>query len=206
MEEVVPPHKIFMDGVFPSQKIFILNIIEVNRHKVVISTMDGVEVQLPLVWRGHTFPILPQDHREQGFHEGTLMTMKQLGIVVRRALGLPGVTPLGVSVRILYGDTTLGVHQPLATIMDKQSQEFQRANVRCHFCHLELSVPSWPSECLPGPFASCYFCEDKPSWHHGWCCPHNPDSHRYRGRSHTTRYRASMTATHTRELVMRGLM
>ncbi len=182
--------------------------------------MDGAEVQLPLVWRGvrgldsnvfHPFNLDEEsegrnDNLEQRRHEGTFMTMKQLGILVRRALGLPGVTPLGVSVRILQGNTVLGVHQPLATLMDQRSQEFQRANVRCHFCHLELSVSTWQSECLSGPFASCYFCEDKPSWHHGWCCPHNPDSHRYRGRAHTTRYRDSMTATHARERGMRGLM
>ena len=195
----------------PPQKIYVLNLLEVNHKEAALSTIEGTVVRAPVFWTAHEarpyggtvdregnsfsvekeFLLFSQDP-EWIMHDGTAMTMKHLGIVARRGLGLPGRTSLGVSVRVLSGTKVLGIHQPLATLMDAQSCEYSWANQHCHCCQQGLLGPtleySWANPHCVEPFAHCYFCGDSPSWHHGWCCPHNPQSDFYRGRSHTSRY------------------
>jgi len=182
----------------PPQKIYVLNLEEVNQEEVLLSTVEGTEVRVPVVWKAHGLRlyggavdkefILRNHDPERIMHDGAIMTMKHLGVAARRGLGLPGKTPLGVSVRVLSGIKVLGTHQPLATLMDAQSSEYIWANENCHCCQLGLQGPAWPPGVHQEPFANCYFCEDSPSWHHGWCCPHNPESDFYRGLSHRRRY------------------
>ena len=195
----------------PPQKLFVLNLLEVNHKEAVLSTIEGTVVRVPVFWtaketRPHGSTVdregnsLTADNEflffcqnpEFVMHDGTALTMKHLGIVARRGLGLPGRTPLGTSVRILLGTKVLGIHQPLATLMDAQSREYSWASQHCHCCLQGLLGPtyeySWANPHGIKPFDHCYYCGDSPSWHHGWCCPHNPKSKFYRGSSHTSRY------------------
>ena len=195
----------------PPQKLYVLNLLDVNHKEAVLGTIDGTVVRVPVFWtanearpyggtvdrEGNPLTVdneclLFCQNPESVMHDGTALTMKHLGILARRALGLPGRTPLGVSVRVIMGTKVLGIHQPLGTLMDKQSREYSWANQHCHCCQQGLLGPtfeySWANPHGIEPFAHCYFCGDSPSWHHGWCCPHNPQSNFYRGPSHTSRY------------------
>ena len=198
------------------QQLFVLSLLEVNHLEAVLCTVEGTVVIVPVFWpvtwgNRHVARLFGGTIDRQGnpltaarecqlflqnpesvLHDGTILTMKQLGILARRALGLPGRTPLEVSVRVIMGTKVLGIHQPLGTLMDQPSCEYSWANQHCHCCQQGLWGPTfeytWANPRGIGPFANCYFCGDSPSWHHGWCCPHNPQSNFYRGSSHTSRY------------------
>ena len=37
----------------PPQKIYVLNLEEVNQEEVLLSTIEGTEVRVPVVWKAH---------------------------------------------------------------------------------------------------------------------------------------------------------
>ena len=119
---------------------------------------------------------------------------KDLGRWARRNLGLTGRTEPGVFTRIIWQDQVLGMHQPLALLLEDAHPARKEAMKMCTFCHtlLRESGTSGPFMDRRGPFYCCYHCGDQPSWHHGWCCPQNGWSHSYRGPTHADRTRDLM--------------
>ena len=170
------------------QQHFVLTLEEVNRTGAVLSTQDGTVVRVPLAFVG----LRPSSEIRRTVlrdnYWGEVLTAKHLGIYARRGLGLPGRTPLHTSTRILWQGAPLHVHRPIATLLEVQSEEFQIANTHCLYCKQQLQHDD-PRH--SGPFHTCYFCYDTPAWHHGECCPFNPGSKHFHGRSHTQRFEAA---------------
>ena len=183
------------DRAVPCQKVFLLNLLQVTETSVVLATLEGDEITIRVTWnesrRHHSFLVtgvaFTEDNsleRNQQILHGPGITMKLLGKAARRALGRSETTRLGTTVRIVSGTKPLGIHRPLATLLDAQSEHYQWSQAHCHFCGQWLQERGYEQQ----PFPSCYFCEDAPAWHHGWCCPHNPQSDFYKGEPHVRRY------------------
>ena len=183
----------------PPQRIYVLNLVEVTSESVLLTNLEGEEIRVLITWSDHDERLRGKqsdifaswdgiNECQKGWgtvvYDGRAMTIKQLGVAARRNAGLPGRTPLDVTVRILSGTRVLGLHQPLATLVDPSEAAYKSANEHCHYCKGTF----YEGETKQAPFASCFYCEDAPSWHHGWCCPHNDASCNWSGPSHTQRY------------------
>ena len=169
----------------PNQRQFILTLEEVNRTGAVLSSEEGTVVRVPLAFVGLRPSREIRHTILKANYWGEVLTAKHLGIYARRCLGMPGRTPLHTTTRIVWQGTPLHVHRPIATLLDETTEEFQIANTHCLYCKQRLQHDD-PQQ--SGPFRSCYFCFDSPSWHHGECCPFNPGSKHYHGRSHFQRF------------------
>ena len=184
------------DENIPQQTLFVLNVTRVTKSQIVLATLEGREVAVELAWRNEqpshpTEPSLLILSASQ--LDGKFVTMKHLGITVRERLGLPGRTSLDVSVRILFDQQVLGIHRPLATLMEAGSDERCWADNHCQFCEFPLRPRQGPGVDR-GPLTYCYFCENAPVWHHGWCCPENPSTRNYMGVPHRLRYAQQVNA------------
>ena len=181
----------------PCQSTFLLNLISISFTEAVLTTMDGKHVTIPL-----TFDVRSKRHKNQNVGKngsqrgrkvflGLDLTIRDLGIVARRELGLPGRTPLHVTTRIVQNFTALPKYRPLATFVAAKSLDIVKAYSSCFFCGEQLEHHKG-GVAFEGPFNYCYFCEDAPAWHHGACCPHNWNSKYCRGLTHTERYEMQM--------------
>ena len=160
------------DNIHPENPIgetFLLTLQEIDGAQATLTTLAGEEVTV----------------RFQTNVRSALV--KDLGRWARRNLGLPGRTQPGVFTKIIWKDRALGLNQPLAVLVEGELQ--QHANKTCTFCQSPLR--KGPGKSGPystdGPFPFCNFCDDSPTWHHGWCCPQNPLSPTYKGLTHADR-------------------
>ena len=170
------------------QTHFVLNLEEVTRTTAILTNLQGDVIRIPIAFVG--FRPSRDTKRNLLAHSywGEVLTVKRLGILARRALGLPGRTPLDTTTRITWGEQTLHVHRPIGTLLPENSEEFHSINKHCMFCKEQLLHNSTD---MVGPYKYCSFCGDSPSWHHGGCCPFNPCSQYYHGLSHTQRFEVS---------------
>ena len=80
------------------QTHFVLNLEEVTRTAAVLTNLQGDAIRIPIVFIGF------RPHRDtkraslEHSYWGEVLTVKQLGILARRALGLPGRTPLDITI------------------------------------------------------------------------------------------------------------
>ena len=151
---------------------FILTLLELDKKRALLTTLAGKQVEV-------TFESCP-----------TLWVAKDLGKWARRNLGMHGRTDPGEFTQIVWKDQVLGLNQPLALLLEEGQEGKERALRNCTFCFQPLreeSYTSSPYPMQPAPFPNCYFCEDEPAWHHGWCCPQNAASSMYRGPTHADR-------------------
>lgn len=80
----------------------------------------------------------------------------------------------------------LPMHQPVVTLCPR-AEWHNTAHHFCTFCHYGLENKQGEL----GPFEGCWFCLDRPAWHHGHCCPHNSASREWNGIPHLRLYRSS---------------
>ena len=156
---------------------FVLTLLEIDARKATLSTLAGKQIEVNFRAR----------HWGGKDQMGRLAVVKDLGKWARRKLGLHGRTEPGIFTRILWKDQVLGLNQPLAILLEEGHNLKDKATKYCTFCRAllrEETGHSTPYKDRNGPFYFCYYCEDKPSWHHGWCCPQNPASHMYHGPTH----------------------
>ena len=151
---------------------FILTLLSIDERGAQLSTLAGEEVTV-------VFDMDP-----------TLAVVKDLGRWARRNLGLRGRTEPGEFTQIIWQNQVLGINQPLAMLLEGDNASQRRTLRNCTFCLKELWGPLEGTSAtgeVPAPFPYCFFCEDRPSWHHGWCCPQNVTSCMYRGPTHADR-------------------
>ena len=172
---------------------FILTLQQIDSTKARLTTMSGMEVEV----------VFQPNALTRGYEH----VVKDLGKWARRNLGMPGRTDPGEFTQIIWKGEVLGLNQPLALFMnegqDDMQEERERALRNCTFCFKplreDLNKPaSYPAR--PAPFPYCFFCNDKPAWHHGWCCPQNATSMMYRGPTHADRTRHMMSARQERNV------
>ena len=113
-------------------------------------------------------------------------TVKDLGIHARILMGVEGYTPLRQTTRIWHQGRPLPMHQPVVTLCPR-AEWHNTAHHFCTFCHYGLENKQGEL----GPFEGCWFCLDRPAWHHGHCCPHNSASREWNGIPHLRLYRSS---------------
>ncbi len=169
------------------QTHFVLNLEEVTRTSAVLTNLRGDVIRIPIVFIGFRPPLDTRRASLEHSYWGEVLTVKRLGILARRAMGLPGRTPLDTTTRITWGEQTLHVHRPIGTLLPETLEEFRLSNKHCMFCKNQLLHSSTDTV---GPYEYCEFCEDSPSWHHEYCCPFNPCSQYNYGLSHTQRFEA----------------
>ena len=147
---------------------FILTLHEIDKDKARLSTMAGKEVEVH--FRGNI----------------STHVAKDLGRWARRNLGLKERTELGEFTQIVWKDQILGINHPLSWLLKEEQSNSPERTIPCTFCQNPLVAGPTAASSLAalGPFPFCYFCNDTPAWHHGWCCPQNPGSSMYRGRTH----------------------
>ncbi len=153
---------------------FVLTLLEINTEKALLSTLAGEQVEVDF-WTGTW---------------DASSVVKDLGKWARRNLGLRGRTEPGVFTQIIWKDQVLGLNQPLVVLLEDGQPDKEETMRVCTFCRASFRDAVWGSAPFTdrrGPFYFCYFCGDKPSWHHGWCCPQNPASHMYQGPTHADR-------------------
>ena len=153
----------------PIGEVFLLTLHEIDSEQATLTTLSGKEVTVR-------------------FKTNVLSAVvKDLGRWARRNLGLPGRTQPGVFTKIIWKNKALGLNQPLAILLEGEIQ--QRANRTCTFCRSPLRKKQDKSGPYgsDGPYPFCHFCDDSPTWHHGWCCPQNPLSPTYKGLTHADR-------------------
>ena len=166
-----------MDSAPPQESLnessyFALTLLEIDNKRARLTTMAGKEVEV--VFRSSL----------------TAWVVKDLGRWARRNLGLRGRTEPGEFTQIIWKNQVLGINQPLAILLEEGQECNDSALRNCTFCLNPLRILSNevpPCHGQPAPFPYCYFCEDTPSWHHGWCCPQNATSCMYRGPTHADR-------------------
>ena len=183
--------QIIMDAGIPHESTrelsyFILTLQQIDSTKARLTTMSGMEVEV----------VFQPNALTRGYEH----VVKDLGKWARRNLGMPGRTDPGEFTQIIWKGEVLGLNQPLALFMnegqDDMQEERERALRNCTFCYKPLredlhEPASYPAR--PAPFPHCYFCNDRPAWHHGWCCPQNVASMMYRGPTHADRTRHMMS-------------
>ena len=171
----------------PPQQIFALNLVSICDEEALLTTMNGQEARISLDFTEENSMWKRISEVQPAVHQGMEITVKELGKLATWKLGFDPVTPLHISTRISQNNRVLPMHQPIATLLENRSLPFVEANKYCHYCKASLCrVPHDPATF--GPFDQCLFCGDKPSWHHGACCPHNPVSIYNRGPTHVERY------------------
>ena len=170
------------------QAHFVLNLQEVTGTSAVLTNLHGDVIRIPIAFIGFQPSERVKKASLESSHWGEILHVKQLGILARRALGLPGRTPLDSTTRIMWRNQTLHIHRPIGTLLPVTSDEFHLTNSYCLFCKQQLLHNSTNDV---GPYGYCCFCQDCPSWHHGCCCPFNPRSKYNHGLSHTQRFEAS---------------
>ena len=170
----------------PSQDFFILTLLHIDERKAELSTLDGNTVEVLLAFGTRISGRANSAEPYRRTYPGDRLTVKALGIAARRELGLRPRTLLHMTTRILWQNTVLPMHRPVATFLSKHTKAYQKACNECHFCRDTLRKGRENEE--DGPFPSCFFCKDSPAWHHGACCPHNPLSRYYHGRTHKERF------------------
>ena len=153
---------------------FVMTLLEIDNERARLTTMAGEEVEV-------IFESSP-----------TIWVAKDLGRWARRNMGMKARTEPGEFTRIIWKDQVLGINQPLAMLLEKGKYGREWALGHCTFCLNPLrsshgGVGPYPEPIRP--FPHCYFCEDTPAWHHGWCCPQNATSCMYRGPTHADRTR-----------------
>ena len=150
---------------------FVLTLLEIDDQKALLTNLAGREVEV--LFRHHLSTIVAKD----------------LGRWARRNLGLRGRTKPGVFTQIIWKGQVLGINQPLATLLEEGQPSREAALRACTFCRNPLRNDDASSTACgrSSPFYYCYFCGDKPAWHHGWCCPQNPDSPFHTGPTHADR-------------------
>ena len=158
-----------------SQQICELHVTLLNANKVILVTAGGrrVVVDAP-----------PGSSRDGELSEfQAKFTVKDLGIQARISMGLAGYTPIWQTTRIVHQGEYLPMHQPVVTLCPGAKWN-KVASHYCTFCHSSLRN----RQGRLGPFESCWFCMDSPTWHHGHCCPHNPESREWNGTPHHYQY------------------
>ena len=174
------------------QSTFLLTLTSISLNEAVLTTMEGKEARVPL-----TFEVRAKRQKTKGERRGRKvflgldLTVRDLGIIARKELGLPGRAPLHVTTRVLQNYSVLPKYRPLATLVAVRSLDIMKAYSSCYFCGESLQHQNGGAT-FEGPFSHCYFCEDAPAWHHGACCPQNWNSKYCRGLTHTERYETHM--------------
>ena len=156
----------------PEEKTFILTLESLSTKEAKLTTLSGETVEVEF---GDRF---------------SFYLAKDLGRWARRNLGLSGRTDPGEFTQIVWQDRVLSINQPLAVLLPEENRVHQWAQNQCTFCAMPLRNCMHlyvPYKVPTGPFYCCLFCGDQPSWHHGWCCPQNPDSSSYTGPTHADR-------------------
>lgn len=167
---------------------FVLTLQQIDGTRAQLTTMSGKEVEV-------VFKCSPCT-------TGYSYVAKDLGKWARRNLGMQGRTNPGEFTQIVWKGQVLGLNQPLALLLEEGQEGKESALCNCTFCFKPLREDSYapaPYPTQPAPFPHCYFCEDKPAWHHGWCCPQNATSSMYRGPTHADRTRRMIWARQVRE-------
>ena len=80
---------------------------------------------------------------------------------------------LGVFLVAPFWFKNIGFHRPMRRRLLCRDTVFQTAPGdpdTCEVCHR-----CYPGELMPFGFAKCNFCEVRPSFHHGRCCPKHPE-------------------------------
>ena len=119
------------------------------------------------------------------------ITVQQLGYAARAAVGLPAKTPLHITTRVVWNTRVLPRYQPVISILCADNTMTAHTSrvpggrtgdfwYQCYFCGDSFRY----EDVYAGPFRNCLFCGDEPAWHHGWCCPCNPESSTNKGFSH----------------------
>ena len=189
----------------PPQRIFTLNLLNINENEATLTTVGGHEVSVPLNFQPQSAPCrdpaamrtAAQNERRMRSQAGPLQplglhdTVKDLGKTARLLLGRSPRTPLEITTRVIANNEVLPMWRPLVTLIHAPSVQsapsVSLANSRCHFCRAIMS-PVKDEPFIEGPFQWCFFCNDAPAWHHGWCCPYNWNSDYTKGASHKERY------------------
>ena len=157
------------------QQVCELRIIRWDANRMVLNTPSGRQVVVnapPGHPRWRAFPEFQWSY-----------TVKDLGIHARIITGLDGYTPIWQTTRIWHQGTHLPMHQPVVTLCPR-AEWYNTANHYCTFCHYGLENKRGKL----GPFEKCWFCLDRPAWHHGHCCPHNPLAREWNGAPHLLQY------------------
>ena len=182
----------------PPQDTFLLELSHINTEQAILTTLDGKEANVSLKFQLEDLlnPVLqigPPPYPACALH------VKDLGRLARGTLGMNPTTPLYLTTRITYHGNVLPMHRPLATLLDSSSAHHQRAHQFCHFCGESMRgcIQEGSATRARGPYEECWFCLDQPSWHHGRCCPHNPESEFCDGTPHHERYRRQWLLLHT---------
>ena len=154
-----------------AQQIFELRIVAWNTARIILVTPQGrqVTVRAP---PGHPMLRVLFEFQWQ-------FMVKDLGLQARSELGLEAYTPTWETTRIKHEGKYLPMHRPVATLCPHSSW-YNAAQHYCTFCLCSLQNKRGDL----GPFQGCRFCLDSPSWHHGGCCPHNPQSPNWNGPPH----------------------
>ena len=174
----IPPAQSSLHGMnvlSHSQQICELQVILLNANRVILVTPSGRQVVVEA----------PQGcPRERTLHEFQVkFTVKDLGIHARILMGLAGYTPIWQTMRIVHQGNYLPMHRPVVTLSPR-AEWHEVASHYCTFCYYSLQNKHGRL----GPFEECWFCLDSPTWHHGYCCPHNPESSEWNGIPHRHQY------------------
>ena len=163
-----------------SQQVFELEMAFLDECRVILVTPKGRQVTVDA-------PLGSDRNRERQEFQAKY-TIKDLAIHARLLMGLEGYTPIRQTMRIVHEGRYLPMHQPLVTLCPL-ARWHRIADTHCTFCHSQLQNKDGEL----GPYAHCRFCLDGPTWHHGYCCPHNPKSRQWNGTPHLLRYNRAVS-------------
>ena len=161
-----------------NQKAFKLELLHLSRHTAMVGTPQGTVLEI----------LAPPGSERLGaaiFQRN--YTIKDLGIQARTQMGLPGYTQAHQSTRVMHQGQELPMHRPVASL-DEDNPFWHETMHWCIFCRRELLNKTNQR----GPFRSCWFCHDAPSWHHGDCCPHNSSSRNWNGKPHRVQHQMNI--------------
>ena len=161
------------------QEVFELQLITVEPTFAVLVTPRGEHL---------TISASEGDTGEMGFEEfHWQFLIKDLGIRARLHMGLPGYTEPWKTTRVVHEGEYMPMHLPVAALCPEASW-YRTARHYCTFCCYGLRNSSGKL----GAFKVCWFCKDRPTTHHGACCPHNPASREWNGTPHWQKHRKNM--------------
>ena len=157
----------------------VLTLLSISMQEAVLRTMSGQEAIIPLTFGKPVLVGRPLLRRESAVtvRNGGKMTVSDLGEDACELLQVATHPGLRRTVRVIHKGELLGMHRPLATLLDSSDEvedylQFSEALERCHYCrhYLHHVTPNEGYTCT-GPYTVCQFCDDTPVWHHEWCCP-----------------------------------
>ena len=154
-----------------AQQVCELQIVAWNAARIILVTPQGRQVTVRAPPGHPRFRVL--------FEFQWQFLVKDLGLQARCELGLEAYTPTWETTRIKHEGRYLPMHRPVATLCPHSSW-YNAALNYCTFCLCSLQNKKGDL----GPFQGCWFCLDSPAWHHGGCCPHNPQSPNWNGPPH----------------------